>query len=107
MTKYKTDAEKLKFFREAREARIPKATVGRIMRKPFHIPIKVEEDSTNVNPPVQDSTYVAPDLRTEEIKRQMLLQGKGSPFLGNTTQGELQTPKKPMKKGGFLKRKKK
>lgn len=68
MTKYKTDAEKLKFFREAREARRPKATVGIIMKKP---PIVVEEDSTIVQPVQRDNTYIPPDPRLIDIKRKM------------------------------------
>lgn len=70
MTKYKTDAEKLKFFREAREARIPKAKVGLITK----IPLIIEKDSTTIVPgqPVQrDNTYIPPDPRLIDIKRKM------------------------------------
>jgi hypothetical protein len=68
MTKYKTDAEKLKFFREAREARIPKATVGIIMKRPS---IPVEEDSTIVQPVQRDNTFIPPDPRLIDIKKKM------------------------------------
>jgi hypothetical protein len=70
MTKYKTDAEKLKFFREAREARqLPKATIGMITNKPG---ILVEDDTIVPQQPVQrDNTFVPPDPRLLDIKRKM------------------------------------
>ena len=65
MTKYKTDAEKLKFFRDAREARqIPRADRG-IINNPS-IPIEDE-------PAPADNTYVAPDPSLLEIKKKIEL----------------------------------
>lgn len=120
MTKYKTNAQKLKFFNDAKAARMPKATVGRIMIKPKALkplpPTGPWESSPN--PPN------GPDARVKN--------GVVDNWYTNTTAGEIpnvspygknpsrytpeqiaeftgildQFKNRPMKKGGSVKRKK-
>ena len=81
MTKYKTDADKLRFIREAREARIPKARIGRIM----FAPTTKGEISDSLESQGQNPDFIYTNTT----------QGQTSPGIqdtttfGNTTQGKI------------------
>jgi hypothetical protein len=99
MTKYKTDAEKLKFFNDAKAARIAKANEGILMRG-MTTPGEINDPNPN-EPKGPDPNSFYTNTTAGE------LQGLSNPVSPSDVINRLKEFKnRPYKKGGSVKRKK-
>ncbi len=80
MTKYKTNAQKLKFFNDAKAARIDKARVGMMVKRGF-------SDSNSNEPQGPD-----PDRFYTNTTKGELPSRNPSTMYTNTTKGEINNP---------------
>ena len=112
MTKYKTNAQKLKFFNDAKAARMPKADRGVIMQART-TPGEIYDP--NPNEPIPHSPDTMYTNTTAGELANLGFTPSTVPTYTNTTKGEISPvkPKNPsrmsytQKKGGSIKRRKK
>jgi hypothetical protein len=98
MTKYKTNAQKLKFFNDAKAARMPKAKKGMVVRG-FTTPGKIYDPNPKPTPPNPNEPK-GPDpsrFYTNTTAGELANFGSPDTMYTNTTKGEI-SPVKPKRR---------
>lgn len=100
MTKYKTNAQKLKFFNDAKAARMPKARWGQIVKRPT-FPGEIYDPNPNEPTPHSPDTMYT-NTTAGELDKLRSFYNAPSDVINRLEEFK----NRPRKKGGSVKRKK-